>query len=810
MELTNQIINPTDPEANVPVETEEYAGTMELDERVDMNALRIVRDNFEEVYKRMKNGFWEFNSKTKEYDPVDYTTAFTIINEYYLKKLKTTTIKYKYSARSNSGRRFADGTSLQGLCKQIRHTIAGSMTDIDMKNAHPTFVAQLCKDFEHPVLQKYITDRDNCLQSWIGTNVGKTFDKMTKKWVENTILKTKDEVKEYFLKVLNGGGNYKTSNTELNEFYTTHNIFLEAFYHDKQYAKYRKIADNNHARNKPTRDNRKGSTLNHYLCYVEDKVLKKIEQYLQGKNIEYGALCFDGLMLYPTQNISVLLEELNKMLLKEMGFSIIMAEKKMTEAINISDLKVKDDIDSSDEGLAKYFINSQRPNMKYSIKRKQLYMYDDTTALWKVRDFDYLRTLFTKVLIPYINTNPNPREITDTIRDLKEDKKLRALLQTITPWIKAFDDDDFILNTFDNIMGLIPLKDCKIIDLQTGEVRNRIKEDYMTKATNSSIVDYTEDDIDFVKKYFGSLLKTDDNNYIECLMSDIAYSFTGENNQKVLFILLGGKDGGKSLFLELIMMMMNGFSTPINKRILIQQKNQSCHDSEMFGLIGNRIGTVSEFSDKDRWDEPRMKAMTGRDAINIRGAGQHSTVNVLLSIVMWVATNKKPKYTDEAFASRLRYYDFCNSFERNDAYANDIKSKSDIIFSIICSYAKKFYENGKKLMVCEKIQQFTEKQNKESNPLKHWIDKECFQPGTYNEWIAKPPLYDEYKNACVSNQWNYLGLSDFYKEFESILKVKEVKIKYKENDTVIQTRVYRELKREKEPGEEYLEDDVKE
>jgi hypothetical protein len=793
MALINEIVYPNVPDQD----QDEQSGAMELKEIVDMNALRIVRDNFEEVYKRMGSEFWKFNSKTQKYETTDYDTAYTIINDYYLKKKQTPIIKYKYSAKSTSGRRFADGTSLQGLAKPIRHTIAHKMVDIDMKNAHPTFLDHLCKtmSFNHPILQKYITKREECLQSWIGTNIGKT------------TITTTDQAKEYFLKVLNGGGN-ETSNKELKQFYNTHKAFLDKFYHNKEYAKYRKIADNAYARDKNVNkwDNRKGSTLNHYLCDVENRALIKIERYLQDKNIEYGALCFDGIMINPVPDVPALLKELNKMLLEQMGFSIIMAEKKMTEAIDISDLNVKEDIDTSDEGLVKYFLKDQKDNMKYSTKQKQLYVYDNNTALWKVRDFDYLRTLFTSVLILYVNTSPDPKQIEEVSRDLKEDKKLSALLRTITPYIKAFDDDTFILNNFDNNPGYIPLQGAKIIELSTGKVRERVKEDYFTKSTDSNIVEVSPEDRAFILNYFSSLLKTTDNAYRDCFIGDIAYSITGENNQKALICLLGERDGGKSLLLEIISNMINGFSSPINKRLILHQKNASCHDSEMFSLIGNRLGTVSELSDKERYNETLLKAITGKDTINIRGAGQHSTVNVLLPTVMWIATNNKPKYTDDAFASRLRYYDFCNTFDRDDAYAINIKSKTDKIFSLVCEYAKRFYENGKKLMTCQQVMAFSSKQNIESNPIHQWIVNEWFQPGTNKEWIEKAPLYEEYKQACIENkEWVSVGKINFFKEFEKVLKLKAVEIKFTRDN--IQQRVmgYRELKRE--PGEE---DDVKE
>ena len=115
-------------------------GELVLDEEVDMKALRIIRDNFSEVYKRMGE-FWVLNTKTNEYEETGEKTALTIINELYHAKLKSNKVEYHYACRLKSGRRFAKN-SLQGLSRKLRHTIAKKIYyDIDIVNAHPTFLS---------------------------------------------------------------------------------------------------------------------------------------------------------------------------------------------------------------------------------------------------------------------------------------------------------------------------------------------------------------------------------------------------------------------------------------------------------------------------------------------------------------------------------------------------------------------------------------------------------------------------------------------------------------------------------------------
>jgi len=73
---------------------------------------------------------------------------------------------YHY-ATGDYGRRYSDGTSLQGLCKVIRHTIAKEYyKDIDIANCHPVILEHYCKtnNIRCSNLSYYIANREKCLE----------------------------------------------------------------------------------------------------------------------------------------------------------------------------------------------------------------------------------------------------------------------------------------------------------------------------------------------------------------------------------------------------------------------------------------------------------------------------------------------------------------------------------------------------------------------------------------------------------------------------------------------------------------------
>tara|TARA_R110002126_G_scaffold189385_1_gene337681 strand:+ start:400 stop:2868 length:2469 start_codon:yes stop_codon:yes gene_type:complete len=326
-----------------------FEGAMVLREDIDLKVARAMAENFSEVYRRLGQEFWKLNVESGEYYQVDEKTAETIMKEFYQSKKHSSQVSYKYSSRMKAGRRFGKN-SLQGISRKIRHTLAKDLYyDIDIGNAHPTFLNQLCGtlNYDHPILREYITNRDILLASWVGVEVQK-FNGTTKE-IEKSSLTGKDDVKQYFLKILNGGGNAKSNCSQLNEFYHAQQAFLNVFFTHPDYKRFRDRA-NNRAREKKeqfgekTFTNPKGTALNYYLCEVEDRVLTFMEEFLHDRVIEYGTLCFDGLMVYQKDvpNVSVLLQDMEAWLLEKMEYPIQLKHKVMDEGIDVSDLIVED------------------------------------------------------------------------------------------------------------------------------------------------------------------------------------------------------------------------------------------------------------------------------------------------------------------------------------------------------------------------------------------------------------------------------------------------------------------------------------
>jgi len=87
------------------------------------------------------------------------------------RKCKNGIVKVLYKQNGKQGRYF--GMGLQRMPRVVRHTISRVFYyDVDIKNAHPTFLVFYCKSkgLEHANLKRYVTDRESyvtLLNEWI-------------------------------------------------------------------------------------------------------------------------------------------------------------------------------------------------------------------------------------------------------------------------------------------------------------------------------------------------------------------------------------------------------------------------------------------------------------------------------------------------------------------------------------------------------------------------------------------------------------------------------------------------------------------
>lgn len=228
--------------------------------------------------------------------------------------------QYARSEKSFHYGRLYSSYGLQNLSRRIRNFLTdGILTDIDMKNAHPSLLVQLCKKMnwccEH--LEMYVNNRDEILSE-----------------VMNEYGVTRDAAKDLFLFPL-FGGNYKTWTDEykidrpptkfISSFMTELSVIQQLHYETD--AKGIVISQLKNSANK------KGSALSYTLQIEEDRILNCIIEFLQQKKISPAVLMFDGLMIKSSDHVD--LKAIEKYVFDRTKWNVELMVKPQTEKIEI-------------------------------------------------------------------------------------------------------------------------------------------------------------------------------------------------------------------------------------------------------------------------------------------------------------------------------------------------------------------------------------------------------------------------------------------------------------------------------------------
>jgi hypothetical protein len=248
---------------------------VEITERIELLKLRFLQNEYTyDIFKK--------SSTSKFKNETEYKAEFKKIMDYVQFKLKSSTdvCIYNFVEDKTDGRLFCS-KSIQGLRRNIRGFLGDHTIDIDIKNAHPCILWNVCKKYEIicPYLEMYVLNRDDVLAKIIEDD-GTTYENaktnilaITNKKITNANKTRSDFLKGYIKEII-----------------AIRKKLMEI--PDYEYLK-------DHANRE--KNNFEGSFINHILCLHENEILTAMRTYLTENNFEIFALMFDGLMVYKSE-----------------------------------------------------------------------------------------------------------------------------------------------------------------------------------------------------------------------------------------------------------------------------------------------------------------------------------------------------------------------------------------------------------------------------------------------------------------------------------------------------------------------------
>ncbi len=206
-----------------------------------------------------------------------------------------------------------------------------------------------------------------------------------------------------------------------------------------------------------------------------------------------------------------------------------------------------------------------------------------------------------------------------------------------------WDADPFALNTPGGV-----------VDLRTGRLRAHDRRDRMTRlATATRRGEVAARWTSFLADITGG-----DSALQGYLQRVVGYCLTGSTDAHALFFLYGTGANGKSVFVNVVSTLLGDYAANAPMDTFMEARGDR-HPTDLAGLRGARFVSSIETEQGRRWNESKVKAITGGDKVSARFMRQ-DFFEYLPQFKLVIAGNHKPaiRNVDEAMKRRLHLIPF--------------------------------------------------------------------------------------------------------------------------------------------------------
>jgi putative DNA primase/helicase len=210
----------------------------------------------------------------------------------------------------------------------------------------------------------------------------------------------------------------------------------------------------------------------------------------------------------------------------------------------------------------------------------------------------------------------------------------------ITAPPEAFDSDPWLLNTPGGT-----------IDLRTATMRTADPADMCSRQT------LVAPDFEMKSPLWNAFL-------LEATRGDIAlqeylrrlagYALTGRTDEQMFGFLWGTGGNGKGTFLNALFNILASYAEAAPMELFTASSYER-HPTDLAGLVGARLVTAVETQAGRRWDEQKIKTLTGQDPVRARYMRQ-DFFTYRPQFTLLIASNHKPEITDLDHAMRRRVH----------------------------------------------------------------------------------------------------------------------------------------------------------
>jgi putative DNA primase/helicase len=230
----------------------------------------------------------------------------------------------------------------------------------------------------------------------------------------------------------------------------------------------------------------------------------------------------------------------------------------------------------------------------------------------------------------------------------------------------------------------------------------------------------------------------------------VGYSAVGMVGPHVLPFCFGSGGNGKGVFLEALAGVLGDYATTAPVGFLMAQQYAG-HETEIARLAGSRMVICSEVNEEDRFDEAKVKQLTGGDTLTARFMRQdHFTFTP--SHQLWLMGNHKPAVRSggRSFWRRLRLVPFVHEVPEEkvveDLQGTLVRDHGPELLAWVISGAVEYAAAG--LLEPGSVKAATAEYAQEQDTVAQFVASSCRVGGGDHVAIKISKLREVYEQWC--------------------------------------------------------------
>jgi putative DNA primase/helicase len=292
----------------------------------------------------------------------------------------------------------------------------------------------------------------------------------------------------------------------------------------------------------------------------------------------------------------------------------------------------------SDDALALHFAELHGPELRFVALWGRWLKWDGSRWVFddRLRCFDMVRKICREAAAGA--NDGSLRRALASAKTVAAVERLARSDQRLAATTDQWDADLWKLNT-----------PAGAVDLRTGNLTPPAPDDYATKITAVAPGGACPLWRTFIARITGG-----DARLAAFIQRMLGYSLTGSTQEHALFFCYGTGANGKSVLLKTAASILQKYHTTAPIETFTASSSER-HPTDVAGLRGARLVSSVETQQGRRWDETKIKLLTGGDEVSARLMRQ-DCFEFVPQFKLVIAGNHKPGLRDVDEAIRRRFY----------------------------------------------------------------------------------------------------------------------------------------------------------